>query len=86
MDEQEFADLGLISEKLDPQSAFALQIKYRTACRKAFCDADCSERVARSILRKSAPIPGDYATEIWYHFVESRAPILLRNCGRVRRD
>ena len=28
MDEDEFADLGVISERLDGQSAFALQTKY----------------------------------------------------------
>jgi len=61
MDEDEFADLGVISERLDAQSAFALQSKYRTACRKSFAEEDCSIRVSKSLLRKSAPIPADYA-------------------------
>ena len=61
MDEDEFADLGIISERLDPQSAFALQLKYRTECQKAFTHIDCSTRVAKAILRKSAPLPAEYA-------------------------
>ena len=61
MDEEEFADLGAIFEQFDPQSAFALQMKYRTACRNAFADEDCSSRVAKSSIHRIAPISGDYA-------------------------
>ena len=60
-DEDEFADLGVMSERIDGQSALQLQTKYRLACKKAFADEDCSVRVSKSILRKSAPIPADNA-------------------------
>ena len=36
MDEDEFADLGVLSERMDPESAFQYQMQMRIACRKAF--------------------------------------------------
>ena len=33
----------------------------RTSARRAFVHADCSKRVARSILRKMVPVPGKYS-------------------------
>ena len=50
-----------ISERLDPDSEFQERVKMRMTCKKAFAQADCSRRVATSILRKAAPIPMDYA-------------------------
>ena len=61
MDEDEFADLGVLSERLDPQSAFQLQTQYRLACKKAFAEVDCSDGVARAVLRKAAPVQKEYA-------------------------
>ncbi len=61
MDEDGFADLGVLSESLDAGAAFALQTRIRTAFRKAFAEEDCSKRVAKSLLRKSALIQADYA-------------------------
>ena len=60
-DEEEFADLGVISEELDPDAAFARIIRIRTACRRAFAAEDCSMRVKRNLLRKSAPMKGQYS-------------------------
>ena len=60
-DEDGWADLGILSEKLDAEGAFALQQEIRTAARRAFVKADCGKRVARALLRKSAPLPGKYS-------------------------
>ena len=60
-DEDEFADLGVVSERLDPHSAFQKQTQMRLACKRAFAEEDCSRRVASNILRKAAPIPMKYA-------------------------
>ena len=51
----------MVSERLDPESAFQLKTQMRLACKKAFAEEDCSKRVARNILSKAAPIPMDYA-------------------------
>ena len=60
-DEDSWADLGILSEKLDADGAFALQQEIRTAARRAFVKIDCGKRVARALLRKSAPLPGKYS-------------------------
>ena len=59
--EDEFADLGCISEKVDGESAFQALTQMRLACKKAFAETDCSARGADIPLRKAAPLPGDYA-------------------------
>ena len=56
--EEEFADLGVISEELDPDAAFARLTQIRQACRGAFAAEDCSLRVQRALLRKAAPSKG----------------------------
>ena len=60
-DEDTALDLGIVSDQVDPNAAFALQNRIRTACRKAFAEHDCSRRVKASILRKSAPLQKEYA-------------------------
>ena len=50
-DEHEFADLGIISEKLSPDIAFKRLIDIRGACRGAFAAEDCSTRVQRALVR-----------------------------------
>jgi hypothetical protein len=60
-DDDNWADFGILQSKLDPNTAFALQQELRVAARKAFVNVDCGKRVARSILRKSAPLIGKYA-------------------------
>ena len=47
--EDEFANLGVISEELDPDAAFARLSQIRQACRGAFAQEDCSLRVQRQI-------------------------------------
>ena len=59
-DEDEFADLGVISAEIDPEAAFARLTQIRTACRGAFAAEDCSARVKRALLRKAAPLRGTY--------------------------
>ena len=59
--EDEFADLGCVTEKVDGESAFHKLTQIRLACKKAFAEADCSSKVANITLRKAAPQPGDYA-------------------------
>ena len=60
-DEDSWADLGILTEKLDADGAFAMRHDIRTAARRAFVRVDCGKRVARAMLRKSAPIPGRYS-------------------------
>ena len=60
-DEDSFADLGVLEAKLDPDSAFALRHQIRTEARKQFVKIDCGRRCARAIVRKSAPLPGNYS-------------------------
>ena len=40
--EDEFADLGVISAELDPDAAFMRLMQIRQACRGAFAAEDCS--------------------------------------------
>ena len=58
--EQSYADLGILSSKLDPDAAFAFQQELRTAARKAYVKVDCGRRVARAILQKNAPVIGNH--------------------------
>ena len=60
-DEDEFADLGIVSDRFDPASAFQLKTKIRLPCKRDFAAEDCSTRVAKSMLRKAAPMTLDYA-------------------------
>ena len=57
-DEDNYADMGIISSKLDPNGAYALQQSYRPAARKHFVKVDCGKRVARAVQRKAAPVIG----------------------------
>ena len=41
-DEDEMANLGVISERLDPESAFQRKTEMRLACKRAFAENDCS--------------------------------------------
>ena len=59
--ENGFADLGVISEELDPDAAFARLTQIRQACRGAFAAEDCSLRVQRQLVRKAAPLSGKYS-------------------------
>ena len=61
MDTDHFADLGIVSESFDAESAFQRIMQIRTACRKACAKEDCSTRVAKALIHKSAPIPMDYS-------------------------
>ena len=59
--EDEFADLGCVTEKVDGESAFHRLTQIRLSCKRAFAEADCSHKVANVTLRKAAPVLGEYA-------------------------
>ena len=59
-DEDNYADLGILESQLDPDAVFAEKQALRLAARKAFVKADSGKRVARAVLRKSAPVLGEY--------------------------
>ena len=59
--EDEFANLGCVTEKVDSSSAFYQLTQIRLECKKAFAQADCSHRIANITLRKAAPAVGEYA-------------------------
>ena len=61
-DEQEFADLVPLQGQLEPGTAFARRAELRASARRAFFREDCGRRVARAVLRKAAPLVGEYAT------------------------
>ena len=61
-DEQEFADLGPLQGQLEPGTAFARRAELGASARRAFIREDCGRRVARAVLRKAAPLVGEYAT------------------------
>ena len=60
LDEEELGQLGVLSGRLDATTAFGRQAEFRHTARKAFVHEDCSRRVRKTILRKSAPLPGRY--------------------------
>ena len=61
-DEQEFADLGPLQGQLEPGTAFGRRAELGASARRAFIREDCGRRVARAVLRKAAPLAGEYAT------------------------
>ena len=60
LDEEELGQLGVLSGRLDATTAFGRQAEFRHTARKAFVHEDCSRRVRKTVLRKSAPLPGKY--------------------------
>lgn len=61
MDEDEFADVGSLEvTAADGTSAFARISTVRESAKTTFMKMDCGSKVARAILRRSAPIPGNY--------------------------
>ena len=61
-DEQEFADLGPLQGQLEPGTTFARRAELTASARRAFIREDCGRRIARAVLRKAAPLVGEYAT------------------------
>ena len=59
-DEEEAADIGAIQGHIDGPTEFGIQTRYRHLAREAFIRWDCSEKVGRAVLRKAAPLSGDY--------------------------
>ncbi len=60
LDEEEFADLGALTGQLDSGTHFARRSEFRASARRAFVREDCRRRVARAVLRKAAPLAGNY--------------------------
>jgi hypothetical protein len=59
-DADEAADLGLFQNRLDPTTSFAQNAAMRLSARRAFACEDCGRKIARALLRKSAPAIGKY--------------------------
>ena len=59
-DESEFADLGALTNLVTPDHQFARTTAIRQDCKRAFAQEDCSTRVQRALLRKAAPLRGEY--------------------------
>ena len=62
LDEQKFADLGRLQGQLEPGTTFERRVELGGSARRAFIREDCGRRVARAVLRKAAPLVGEYAT------------------------
>jgi len=71
-DDQELGQLGVLSDEVDPQGAFARQAQLRSEARKHFVQVDCDDRYKRSQLRRAAPLLGEYRVGdvIMYHRVQ----------------
>ena len=61
MDDEEIGHLGAIEGQLDGETEFALKSKYRLTARKGYVKQDCSMRAQKAMLRRAAPVPGNYA-------------------------
>lgn len=59
-DEDGYFDIGSLQERHDGSTHFARSMRIREACREAFIKTDCSRRTQKAILRKAAPVKGNY--------------------------
>ena len=84
-DEDSWADLGILTEKLDADGAFAMRHDIRTAARRAFVRVDCGKRVARDMLRKSAPFRDNTAVETLSVLSVNKELKLTSSDGRQQR-
>ena len=51
---------GAIQAHVDGPTEFGIQSRYRLKAREAFIKWDIGERMQRAILRKAAPVAGEY--------------------------
>ena len=49
-----------VEERVDPTTVFGERMKFRYEAKKAFAHADSSTKTAKDMLRKAAPLVGDY--------------------------
>jgi hypothetical protein len=59
-DDEAFAQVGSQQARIDATSEFAKRMEFREAAKKAFVYVDSSRRVAKALLRKTAPLAGEY--------------------------
>ena len=59
-DEEEAFDIGTIQGHIDGASTFGIQSRYRAKARECFVRWDCGQKMQRALLRKAAPITGQY--------------------------
>ena len=59
-DDEQAHMLQALEERVAPSTIFAERMEYRHEAKKAFVYADSSSKVAKAMLRKAAPINGDY--------------------------
>ncbi len=82
-DEEEFADVGVLSAHADPQAVFATLAEIRTAARRAFVYDDTGRRVAASRLRNMAPVRKDFAVGDIVRYRRGTDPIVWSPAGRI---
>ena len=61
LDEEELGQLGVLEDRTDPATEFAINASYRLTARKAFVQYDCGKRAAKLMLRNSGPLAGNYS-------------------------
>ena len=59
--EDQFADLGVLEDQVDPEARFAFQHQARLEAQKALIHLDASKRVQRAPLRSAKLIPQTYS-------------------------
>ena len=59
-DEEGSQDVGSMQARVDGQTEFAKRADYRESAKKAFVHHDCSVKVQKAMLRKAAPLVGEY--------------------------
>ena len=60
-DEETAVQVGAQQSRVDGVTELARRSEYREAARKAFVYADFSDKVAKAMSRKAAPLPGETA-------------------------
>ena len=53
-------NVGGLEERVDPTTIFAERMELRQAAKKAYVHADSSKKIAKALLRKTAPKIADY--------------------------
>ena len=60
LDEEELGQLGTMEAIAEGDTEFARKAQIRLTARKEYVRQDCSTKAHKAMLRKSAPIMGDY--------------------------
>ena len=60
IDEDEFGQLGVLENAVDPHSEFYLRNRIRYEARKCFVKLDCGKKMQTAMLKHATPLPGPY--------------------------